>query len=163
VNFESIDWTIYATLVLAAVYRHSGEAVRARELIEKAKSLVDADRGVTFSVTYTWTPFIETLRGDAGAVMRDAEKLAEISAKLGLPLSSGVAKIYRGWARARLHDHQGGLEELRRGLAELGEQKALVGVPFYQGLLAELEAEGPSPAMAVPQIDEALALAEQTG
>jgi predicted ATPase len=163
IKFESIDWTVYGTLVLAAVYRHLGDAARARELIEKAKSLVDADRGVTFAITYTWTPFIEALRGDARAVLRDTEKLAEISAKLRLPHSSGVAKIYQGWARARLDDHQGGLEELRQGLAQLGEQKALVGVPFYQGLLAELEAEGPGQAMALPQIDEALALAEQTG
>jgi predicted ATPase len=162
-KFESIDWTVYGKLVLAAVCRHSGEVARARELIEKAKSLVDADRGVTFAITYTWTSFIEALRGDAGAVLRDTEKLAEISAKLRLPHSSGVAKIYRGWARARLDDHQGGLEELRQGLAQLGEQKALVGVPFYQGLLAELEAEEPSSTMALPQIDEALALAKQTG
>ena len=52
---------------------------------------------------------------------------------------------------------------MREGLAQVGEQKALVGVPFYRGLLAELEAEGPSADRALTQIDEALALAEQTG
>ena len=77
-KFESIDWTVYGTLVLAAVCRHSGAPVRARELIEQAKTRVDElPHGVTFAITYTWTPFIEALRGDARAALRDAERSAK--------------------------------------------------------------------------------------
>ena len=161
-EFPSIDWRTYGTLVLATVSRHSGEALRARELIDKAKESVGAERSATSAIAYTWTLFIEALRGDASAVLRDSEALAEISAKLGLPLSLGVATVYRGWARARLGDRQSGLEEMRQGLAQLGEQKALVGVQFYRGLLAEIEADGQNAPEALSHIDEALALAEQT-
>ena len=67
------------------------------------------------------------------------------------------------WARARLNDRQVGLEELREGLTLYAEHKILFTLPVTQGLLSELEAEGPSADVALARIDEALSLARQTG
>ncbi len=70
---------------------------------------------------------------------------------------------YIGVGRAlELGDREAGLEEFRQGLAEYAEQ-ALLSMPRNQGLLAELDAEGPSADRALTRIDEALALARQTG
>ena len=162
-KFDWVDWRAYGTLVFAALCRQSNEPERARELIEQAKARVRSRHDVSFAITFTWTPFLEALRGDARATLSDAETLAEVSARLGLRFAAGVAKIYRGWARAQLEEREGGLEQIRLGLAELAELKALSGVPFYRGLLAEIEAEGSSADYALTQINEALALARKTG
>ena len=73
-----------------------------------------------------------------------------------------MAKIYWAWARAQFGDRKAGSEELRRRLAEYIENKALMSAQLFQGLLAELEAEGSSTTAAAARIEEALALAAQT-
>ena len=133
-------------------------------MIEQAKTRAEKSQDALTSATmHSFTPELEAFRGDAGATLREAETLAEIAASIGTPLFAAAAKTNRGWARARLGDREAGLEELRQGLAGYGEQKALLEVPFGRGLLAELEAEGPNASAALTRIDEALALAQQTG
>jgi predicted ATPase len=155
---------IYGTAILALVCWLSGEVERARESIEQAIEEAGAPpNALTLSTVYSFKSELDTLRGDAEAALRDAETLGEISERIGLPLYSGQAKIHRGWARARLGQREAGLEELRKSVAEYVGQKTLAGVPSFQGLLAELEAEGSSADRALPQIDQALALAQQTG
>jgi len=67
------------------------------------------------------------------------------------------------WARARLGDRQSGMTGLQEALpAYLGQGNKLL-APLFQGLLAELEAEGEDAKGALREIDEALALANETG
>ena len=54
------------------------------------------------------------------------------------------------------------MTELRHALAAYVDQGNKLHVPFYQGLLAELEAEGQDAEGVLARIDEALALAERT-
>jgi class 3 adenylate cyclase/predicted ATPase len=158
------DSRIVATVLLSLVSWQLGEVERARGLIEQAKTLADESRhGLTLAVTYFFASMVEMFRGDAEATLRDAEILIEIAANIEVSFFAGLAKICRGWARARLGDRESGSVELRQGLAELAEQKALLAMPAYQGLLAEFEAERPNPDRALAQIDEALALAQRTG
>ena len=52
-------------------------------------------------------------------------------------------QLYLSWARARLGDHETGVTELasrRDGIPK--DQETYLYVPFFQGLLAEIEAEG---------------------
>jgi len=79
-----------------------------------------------------------------------------------MPFYSAAARIRRGWARARLGDPEAGLEEFRQGLAEHAGQSQL-STQHARGLLAECEAEEGSLDTALARIDEALALARQTG
>ena len=68
-----------------------------------------------------------------------------------------------GWARARGSDGSDdeiGVAELRKAIAALTSK---YWVPFFQGLLAEIEAERQDVEQALTRIDEALALAQQTG
>jgi predicted ATPase len=110
------------------------------------------------AVVYALSWLLEAFRGDAEAILHDAEILAKIK----LPLFSGMAKMYWAWARAQVGDREAGSEELRRRLAEYIEKKALMSAQLFQGLLAELEAESASTTAAAARIEEALALAAQT-
>ena len=67
------------------------------------------------------------------------------------------------WARAKLGDRDAGSAEFRQALAEYASQGNKLLLPFYQGLLAEIEAEGGDAEAALAGIDEALALAGETG
>ena len=67
------------------------------------------------------------------------------------------------WARAKLGDRDSGSAELRQALAEYVSQGNKLYLPFYRGLLAEIEAEGGDAEAALAGIDEALALAGETG
>jgi len=67
------------------------------------------------------------------------------------------------WARARLGDRQTGATEFQKALTAYITQGNKWCVPFYQGLLAEIEAEGEGAEGALTRIDEALALAGETG
>ena len=55
------------------------------------------------------------------------------------------------------------MAELRQALAALTEQGNKLWLPLFQGLLAEIEADGQSAEEALAAIDEALALADETG
>jgi predicted ATPase len=161
---QTADSGIIATVLLGLISWQFGEVEGVGRVIEQAKRLADeSQHGLTLAVTYFFASILEMFRGDAETTLRDAEILTEIAARIEVPFFSGLAKICRGWARAQAGDRDSGSAELRQGLAELAEQKALLAVPTYQGLLAELEAEGPSAARALAQIDEALALAQRTG
>jgi predicted ATPase len=130
-------------------------------LIDEAKARsAESQHGMTLATAHSSAVVIEALRADAEACIRDAETLAEIAAKVGLPGHSDLARIYRGWARARRGERESGLEELRQGLVKHAEQTPL-SAQLHHGLLAELEAEEQD-ATALARIDEALALAKQT-
>ena len=80
-----------------------------------------------------------------------------------MPMYSALGTTYRGWARSRLGDRTGALADMRAGLAAFSEQGAQLYGPLVRGLLAEIEAEGESAEGALTRIDEALALAGETG
>jgi predicted ATPase len=67
------------------------------------------------------------------------------------------------WARASLNDRERGVTGFREALAAYLGQGNKLFAPLFQGLLAELEAEGQDADGALRRIDEALALASETG
>jgi adenylate cyclase len=103
---------------------------------------------------------IEMVRGDAGAAQRDAEIVAKLRQENALTIYAGALQC--AWASARFDGHETGVMELRQALAAYTDQGNKVRVPFSQGLLAEIEAQG-DPEGALTRIDEALALAGETG
>ena len=102
--------------------------------------------------------------GVAGAARRDAEIVVKLSQENGLPLYVGGGALVAAWASARLDGREAGVRELRQALAlaALTDQGVKFLVPFLRGLVAEIEAEDDA-AGALTRIDEALALATETG
>ena len=112
----------------------------------------------TLVVTYFYKAHFEIVRGDAGAARRDAEILVKLSQENSLPLYAAWGALHSAWASARLDGHETGARKLRQALAAYTDQGNKLFVPFFQGLLAEIEAQGDAEG-ALTRIEEALALA----
>jgi hypothetical protein len=108
---------------------------------------------------WRWT--IEIWRGDLAAALAAAEALAVLGREHGMSPWRALGEIGAAFARGRLYDPEAAATELRRTLGALANQGVSIGVPFYEALLAELEAETRGPAIALERIDEALALADR--
>jgi predicted ATPase len=102
------------------------------------------------------------VRGVAGAARRDAEIVVKLSQENALTLFAARGALQCAWASARLNGRETGATELRQALAAYIDQGNKLFVPFYQGLVAEIEAQDDAEG-ALTRIDEALTLAGETG
>jgi predicted ATPase len=140
-----------------------GEVGAARALIEEAVAhAIKSGHVPTLVNTYLYKAHFEIVRGDAGAARRDAEIVVKLSQENALTFYAALGALQSGWASARLDGRETGATELRQALAAFTGQGIKLLVPFYQGLLAEIEAQGDTEG-ALTRIDEALALAGETG
>jgi class 3 adenylate cyclase/predicted ATPase len=162
--YFGMDSGVIATAYLAHTIWQLGKVGRARELIEEAVArAVEADHVPTLVNTYYFKALFEIVRGDAESARRDAETVVELSQKHGTALYLAIGAVHSSWARARLGDRETGVTELRQALAAYANQGNKLYVPLFQGLLAEIEAEGQGAERALAGIDAALALAGETG
>ena len=153
-----------ATANLAHITWVLGDVGRARELIEEAvMRAVESAHAPTMANIYHFKAVFEVLRGDAAGARRAAETLVELARKHELTLYLAVGSLSLALARARLGERETGAMELRALIAAYTEQGSRAYLPLYQGLLAELEAEAQGAEDASARIDEALALATETG
>ena len=138
-----------------------GEVRPARTLIEEAVAhAIKTGHVPTLVNVYFYKAHFEVVRGDAAAARCDAEIVVELSQKNALTLYSGFGALLSGWASARQDGR--GATELRQALAAFTDQGNKVYVPFFQGLLAEIEAQDNTEG-ALIRVEEALALAGETG
>ena len=158
------DTRASATSYLARTSWILGEFGLSLELNEEAVArAVELAHVQTLTNTHLFKAHFGMLCGDADAARRDSETVIRLSREHELPTYLAFGIMDRGWARARLGEREAGIAELRDGLTAFTEQGNKTFVPFYQGLLAELETEGQGAEGALSRIDEALALAQQTG
>jgi len=150
------------TSVLAVTMWQLGEVDRARELIEQANRRgSELGHGPSMTHPLLWKAHLEILRGDPAAALSAAEALDDLGQEHGMPFWRSDAGLSAGWARGRLHVAATGAEDLRRVLGDRVHQGARYNAWFYNGLLAELEAEALGLESALARIDEAIALARQ--
>jgi tetratricopeptide (TPR) repeat protein len=158
------DAAIAATGFLALSACCFGDVARARELIDEARArAVEAAHAPTLAQTYYWQAGFEILRDDAEAVRRAAEPSVELSREHGLPAYQALGALPLAWARARLGEREAGSAEFRRALATYAGQGNRFQLPFFRGLLAEIESETLGAESALAGIDEALVMAGETG
>jgi hypothetical protein len=112
--------------------------------------------------TYCYKARFEIVRGDAGAARRDAEIVVELSQENALMLYAPWGALQSPWASARLDGRETRAAERGQVLAAYIDRGDKYFVPFYQGLLAEIEAQDDAGG-ALTRIEEALALAGETG
>jgi class 3 adenylate cyclase/predicted ATPase len=123
---------------------------------------LESNHPVTQANINYFTAIFEIIRGDVDAARRTSETVVEVSREHGLPQFALWGALSNAWVRARLKDRDAGLAEFREALeAGIGRGDKL-NVPLYQGLLAELEAEGQDVEAALARIDAALSLAAET-
>jgi class 3 adenylate cyclase/predicted ATPase len=152
-----------ARVYLAITKWQLGEVGPARTLIEEAVAqAMETNHVPTLVNTYFNKTHFEIVRGDAGAARRDAEIVVKLGQENALALYASWGALQSAWASARLGGRETGAAEFRQALAAFTDQGNKVLVPFFQGLLAQIEAQDDAEG-ALTRIDEALALADETG
>jgi predicted ATPase len=156
-----LDTDAAARTCLAITKWPLGEVGPARALIEEAVAhATETGHVPTLVNTYFYKAQFEIVRGDAGAARRDAEIVVKLSQEHALTLYAAIGALQSAWASAWLDGRETGATRLRQALAAWIDHGNKVFVPFFQGLLAEIEAQGDAEGAL---IDEALALAGETG
>jgi predicted ATPase len=159
-----LDSKVAATTHLALVAWCFGDVGRARELIDEAVArAVESAHAPTLANTCSTQATLEILRDAAEAARRAAEAMVAVSRERGLALYLTIGVLRSAWARAKLDDRDAGSAEFRRALTDYASGGNKLFLPFYWGLLAEIEAEQGDAEAALAGIDGALALAGETG
>jgi predicted ATPase len=103
------------------------------------------------------------LRGDPETVMRTAKIPLDLGRDHGMAVYLALGQMRSNWARVRLGDCESGMTGLGEALAAYLGHGNKLWVPLFQGRLAELESEGNDTDGPLRRINEALALANETG
>jgi class 3 adenylate cyclase/predicted ATPase len=160
----TVDTRVRAAQYLAHASWLLGGVGRARELIEEAAARADeSDYVPNKANVYFFNATLETLRDDAAAAFHASAALVELSREHGFGFFLTLGLLSSSWACARLGDSGTDMMEFCRALAAYTDRGNKVYVPFYRGLLAEIEAETGGEEGALARIDSALALAQETG
>jgi predicted ATPase len=158
------DNRIVATDYLAWTTWLLGDLECARSLIEQAvREAQQSGHVTTISHAYYYKAALEVYRDDAAATLRVAGALVEIAQERNVAFFEAIGRIIFSWARGRLLDPVAGAAELRQALAGYFDQGNGLGAPWFNGLLAELEAIAGSVENALASVDAGLALAEEKG
>ena len=140
-----------------------GEVGPARALIEEAVAhAIETGHLPTLVNTYVFKAHFEMVRGDAATAGRDAEIVVKLSQENALTLFAAHGALLSAWASARPDGGETGVIALRQALAAYTDQGNKWFVPFFQGLLAEIEDQADAEGT-LTWIDGALALAGETG
>ena len=106
---------------------------------------------------------LEILRDDAEAARRAAEATVALSREHGLALYLAWGALHLGLGAREARRSGRRLGRASTGAGGIRQSRQQVLLPFYRGLLAEIEAERGGAEAALAGIDEALALAGETG
>jgi predicted ATPase len=159
-----LDSRVAATTYLAYLAWFFGDARRARELTDEAAArAAESAHAPTLANAYFFEAALAILRDDALAARRAAEAGAALSREHGLALYLTLGAILSALTDAKFVDRDRGATELRKLLADYARRGYKIQLPFLQGLLAEIEAARGGAEAALGGIDEALALAGETG
>jgi len=158
------DTSIGAMGVLAMVAWQLGEVEEARRLFDPAiAGAVAMDHPPTLVNTRHIRTIFEIARGDPAAARRDAIAIAQVSEGHGMELFAAWSALALAWTKGRLEDREAGSRSLEQALSNYAALGMRSFVPLYEGLRAQLDAEGPSIDSAVARIDSALGFAAKTG
>jgi predicted ATPase len=153
-----------ATLYLALGRWLLGEVDGTQRLAEQAATYaVELDHVRTLATVHCHKGLFEAMCQRAEVTLRDAETLDRLCGEHAIPLYLAIGGALGGWARARLGDLHAGATELRHALVTYSDQGNKAYIPFFQGLLAEIECAYQNADAALERVDEALILATATG
>ena len=159
-----MDIRIVALTYFALASWHLGEVERCRLLIEEAVRLAtESGHAATLAFAYNYQTIIEARRGDATAALDAAERLADLTRERGLDYFLAASQSWSTWARARSRGSRANPAELAEDLADQKRRDSWIALPFYFGLLGEIEAATGTLDGALASIGEGLAIAEKTG
>jgi predicted ATPase len=116
-----------------------------------------------YSLAYAWcwAAIIPQLRRDVLAVHEQAEACVALSTEQGFPFWASTGTILRGWALAMQGQGEGGLAQVRQGIAAWRATGGAVLGPYFCTLLADVSARLGHPEDGLQTLAEAHTLMEQ--
>ena len=156
------DLGVSITAYLALVLWPLGEVDRAREVAEEmvARATKIGHVGTAVYGHFHFAMFEMMRRNPAGAAPH-IEALIDLAHTHAMPTWTSYCRFLRPWSRRHLDGSDGGLSEMRAGIATCREQGIGNFIPFIATALAEAEAGEIEAALAT--IDGAIADGERTG
>jgi predicted ATPase len=159
-----MDTRIVGMAYLALASWHLGEVERCRLLIEEAVRLAtELGHAATLAFAYNYQTIIEARRGDSAAALDAAERLADLTRERDLDYFLAASQSWSTWARARSLGSRANPAELAEDLSDQKRRDSWIVLPFYFGLLGEIEAATGNLDGAFASIGAGLAIAEKTG
>jgi class 3 adenylate cyclase/predicted ATPase len=161
-----VDSRVSCTIYLALTLWPLGEIERARLLADEALAAARATGHIaTVAYTLGHVCYLDLLSGDSRRLQPHAKILLELSREHELRMWLAISAFQDGYARWRAGEVDAGEADMRAGIAANIEQGNKRWLPLFQGRLAEIEAEAKAKAIdgALSRIDQAIALADETG
>ena len=137
---HGVDSATVATCYLALATWCFGDVGRARELVDERVARSRVRHAPTRAVAYLSHAMLETLRDDAEAARRAGEACVALSREHGLPLYLACGTCPRP-GRARSSAIRMPARPSFAGAGGYAGQGNKLYLPFYRGLLGEIEAE----------------------
>jgi class 3 adenylate cyclase len=160
-----LDMDVAAKAYLSHTVWVRGEFARARSLITESVARAVAASDIPDQCTaYSFESVFAILQNDAATARGAAERLLAVAQEHGTKLFLMVGRIYGSWSRFWLDRNSANQNEFQKALADYTAEGNKWQIPFCLGLLAamQIETKGEEE-RAAARIDEALALAQQTG
>jgi predicted ATPase len=140
-----------------------GEPERARELITRSVAHAVQTRDVPDMCTaYAFESVLRLLLNEPEAAHSAANRLVTLGEEHGTRLFADLGRVCAGLAQLRFNEADSGFADVRQALRSYTDQGNKLWAPLYLGLLAAAEANEEVDT-ALRRIDEALALAAETG
>ena len=117
----------------------------------------------TLGIALDYAAMLHVYRGDSKLALVRAVEASEICRKHGFVYYLALAEILAGWATGMEGDPTAGLIQLRRGLDTLRATGAELRLPFYYGLLAEVNGLAGASGEALANIANGFAFLSKNG
>jgi DNA-binding SARP family transcriptional activator/predicted ATPase len=139
-----------------------GDPVAAiRRRTESLELAVELRHPFTLAYALTWDAIGGTFRGDAGRARSQAEAAIDLGREHRMPFWLSLGTIVHGWAVAEQGDIEGGIDEIRHGMAAYEATGGRAFISLQLGLLAEQYGRLGKVERGLTHVAEALALVER--
>jgi len=162
--FFSFDSKVIVETFIALALLPLGYPDQSEERLSAGLALArELDHPQTLVVARHVAAQVHQLRGEAHLARVYAKEALEVADEYGFSLWVTFGLIELGWAEAELGDAEGGIEKMKRGLAQYEVTGAKLRCPYFLGLLADQLSKAGRLEEGFAAITKALTLAEQTG
>ena len=157
------DTQVSATNFLALTEWHLGELEHARQLTDRSsRRAAELGHVAAIASALYFKVVLESRRDDFASTRLAVEPLLALTEEHNLKTYADVCQVFANWVRGRQVDPESGcLGSSRRSESYVGLGNKS-GAPSFYGMLAELEAMTGGYDRALMQIDQGLAIADET-
>lgn len=141
-----------------------GRPEQAQERMDAAVSMAEGpEHRYCLGLTQYRAAVLHQLLGEPHAVLERTSAAIELGTAQGHEVTAATGHMLRGWARSALGEADGGIAELRDGLASYEAAGSRIGLPYFLGLLADACMRSGRPEESLAAVDQALGIVGEHG